>query len=127
MRSPPHVDGVFLSNGVSARCTDSSGHGRVVNRPLTADTQQRVPFAHPKPVVCVVPPLPPSRSPRSARCRRQESLSLPPNLSREAPEYHVAKASADSHTRRMEAIKAKRAQDKAERDGTSKKGAFKAW
>eukprot|EP00752_Nemacystus_decipiens_P005615 g5081.t1 len=58
---------------------------------------------------------------------QQESLSLPPNLSRDAPEYHVARASADSHSRRMEAIRAKRAQDKAERDGTSKKGAFKAW
>eukprot|EP00903_Cladosiphon_okamuranus_P021691 g19944.t1 len=59
--------------------------------------------------------------------QQQESLSLPPNLPRDAPEYHVAKASADSHRRRMEAIRAKRAQDRAEREGASKKGAFKEY
>eukprot|EP00904_Undaria_pinnatifida_P013024 jgi/Undpi1/8852/HiC_scaffold_25.g11314.m1 len=45
----------------------------------------------------------------------------------DAPEYHVAKASAESHSRREDAIRAKRQQDEAERDGTSKSGAFKPW
>lgn len=45
----------------------------------------------------------------------------------DAPEFHVAKASADSHSRREHAIRAKRQQDEAERDGASKSGAFKPW
>lgn len=57
----------------------------------------------------------------------QETLALPHNLPRVAPD-HVAKASADSHNRRMEAIKAKREQDKAdEAGGGSKKSLFKPW
>ncbi|CAM9512677.1 unnamed protein product [Ectocarpus fasciculatus] len=60
---------------------------------------------------------------------QQDTPALPSHLPRDAPERHVAKASADSHARRMEAIRLKREQDKAERDGTSKsgKGKFKAW
>ncbi|CAM9887044.1 unnamed protein product [Pylaiella littoralis] len=57
---------------------------------------------------------------------QQERLPLPHDLPRDAPEYHVAKASADSHTRRMEAIKAKRGQDEAE-EASGKKNSFKAW
>lgn len=44
------------------------------------------------------------------------------------PEYHVARANADSHSRRSEAINAKRRQDRGEGDGPSKGGGgFKAW
>lgn len=52
---------------------------------------------------------------------------MPSHLPLDAPEHYVAKASEDSHARRMAAIRAKREHDKQERDGSSSSGKFKAW